>query len=536
MTDTTDGTTDGAVGGRARSIADLAARVARLESRIEGGRHRTGARDGREADRDGGDGAGGDEAGEQSGSGAARRGVLAATGLLAALGLGVAPAGADPQGQVGTADDPLRALYAREIRGGSTGALGFEVDGSRALSLGGDAAGDAGTVLAGHSSNVVADGVVGATVSGGGFDDGSTTQANEVSADYGTVGGGRGNVADGAHATVGGGLSNAGRGENSTVGGGSVNTASGENATVAGGSVNIASGERSTAGGGTGNLAQGPRATVAGGNGNVANSPEATVGGGNRNVANDRDATVGGGSGNVAGGRGATVPGGRSSRALRDDSFAAGRNARADAPGAFVWGDGSSENVRSTTDDEFKIQAGGGALVYSTSDRSTGVNLPPGGGSWNAASSRAIKSNVVPVDTERVLEGVRGLEVSRWEYDAQEGVEHVGPMAGAFRDAFGLGADAAHIAGVDADGVALAAVQALADGRDATDERVDRLETATERGRDRVAALEARNQRTAARVATLEAENEALRERLRALEDRLDDAGSGRTPPGGAGE
>jgi chaperonin cofactor prefoldin len=164
------------------------------------------------------------------------------------------------------------------------------------------------------------------------------------------------------------------------------------------------------------------------------------------------------------------------------------------------------------------------------------VNLPPGGGSWNAASSRAIKSNVVPVDTERVLEGVRGLEVSRWEYDAQEGVEHVGPMAGAFRDAFGLGADAAHIAGVDADGVALAAVQALADGRDATDERVDRLETATERGRDRVAALEARNQRTAARVATLEAENEALRERLRALEDRLDDAGSGRAPPGGAGE
>jgi hypothetical protein len=465
--------------------------------------------------------------------------VLAAGGVLAALRLGVVPAEADPQGQVGTDEDPLRALYAREIRGGSTGALGFEVGGSRALSLGGESGEDAGTVLAGHSSNEVGDDVVGATVSGGG----SGSQPNEVSADYGTIGGGRVNVAGGAHATVGGGLSNTASGENATVGGGSVNTASGENATVGGGSVNTASGERSTAGGGTGNLAQGARATVGGGNANIANSPEATVGGGNSNVASDREATVAGGAANVASGRGATVPGGRSSKALRDDSFAAGRNARADARGAFVWGDGSSDNVRSTTDNEFKIQAGGGALVYSSSDRSTGVNLPPGGGSWNAASSRAIKSNVEPVDVDRVLEGVRGLDVSRWEYDGQEGVAHVGPMAEAFHDAFGLGADAEHIAGVDADGVALAAIQALADERDAAAERVDRLETANERRQERVAELAARNdelaarnERTAERVADLEAENEALRERLNALEDRLDGSDSGRAPSARAEE
>jgi len=50
-----------------------------------------------------------------------RRSLLYGTGLVGLLGYGAATARADPRGQVGTADDPLRALYTVELNGGLTG-------------------------------------------------------------------------------------------------------------------------------------------------------------------------------------------------------------------------------------------------------------------------------------------------------------------------------------------------------------------------------------------------------------------------------
>jgi hypothetical protein len=58
-----------------------------------------------------------------------------------------------------------------------------------------DPAGDAGNVIAGHSSNAVEVGAVGATVAGGGFDDGSASRPNRALDDYATVGGGQNNFA-----------------------------------------------------------------------------------------------------------------------------------------------------------------------------------------------------------------------------------------------------------------------------------------------------------------------------------------------------
>jgi hypothetical protein len=64
-----------------------------------------------------------DDAGEQGSRSAAlnRRTALKAGGLLALLFGGVGTASADAQGQVGTADDPLEALYTEELNGGVTG-------------------------------------------------------------------------------------------------------------------------------------------------------------------------------------------------------------------------------------------------------------------------------------------------------------------------------------------------------------------------------------------------------------------------------
>ena len=56
---------------------------------------------------------------------------------------------------------------------------------------------------------------------------------------------------------------------------------------------------------------------------------------------------------------------------------------------------------------------------------------------------------------------VAAMPISRWNFKGDEGTPHVGPMAQDFHAAFGLGTDDKHIATVDADGVALAAIQGL---------------------------------------------------------------------------
>lgn len=59
----------------------------------------------------------------------------------------------------------------------------------------------------------------------------------------------------------------------------------------------------------------------------------------------------------------------------------------------------------------------------------------------------------------------------------------MGPMAEEFRSRFGLGKSDRHITGIDADGVALAAIQGLAQRLREKEERIDELE-------DRLSALE----------------------------------------------
>ncbi len=76
------------------------------------------------------------------------------------------------------------------------------------------------------------------------------------------------------------------------------------------------------------------------------------------------------------------------------------------------------------------------------------------------SSDRNRKEAFERVDTHDVLEAVAGMPVSRWRFKGEDAT-HLGPMAQDFRAAFGLGEDDVSIAAVDADGVALAAIQGL---------------------------------------------------------------------------
>lgn len=112
--------------------------------------------------------------------------------------------------------------------------------------------------------------------------------------------------------------------------------------------------------GGYGSSVSGSAATVGGGHTNTASAYGAYVGGGEYNTASGQWAAVPGGEGNVASGTYATVAGGEGNIASGNYSFAAGRFAWATNDGAFVWGDGTSAVLGSTTSNQFNIRANGG--------------------------------------------------------------------------------------------------------------------------------------------------------------------------------
>jgi trimeric autotransporter adhesin len=82
-------------------------------------------------------------------------------------------------------------------------------------------------------------------------------------------------------------------------------------------------------------------------------------------------------------------------------------------------------------------------------------------GSVNPPSDRNVKQDFSAVDPEAILARVAALPIRTWSYTNEPAVRHIGPVAQDFHAAFGVGSDDTTIATVDADGVALAAIQGL---------------------------------------------------------------------------
>ena len=72
------------------------------------------------------------------------------------------------------------------------------------------------------------------------------------------------------------------------------------------------------------------------------------------------------------------------------------------------------------------------------------------------------KENFRPTEGDALLARLNSIPISTWNYKSQDrSIRHIGPMAQDFFAAFQVGEDNKHISTIDADGVALAAVQAL---------------------------------------------------------------------------
>lgn len=450
-------------------------------------------------------------------------------------------------------------------------------------------------LIAGSYANVVATGVRGATISGGGVPSGDNDPTydleapNRINDHYGTIGGGyantagratNGNLGDDAFATVAGGLANYAAGSKSAIGGGQENLVAGSLSVVAGGQENSAAGAWAAVAGGIRNAA-------------TTSANYAAIGGGYQNSADNNYGTVAGGFSNAANGLASAVPGGTLNCAGGDSSFAGGYRAEVrsgtqsancgggsgDAngdEGTFIWSDRAGNTYTSTGPNQFLVRATGGfalnttpllgadvemtvqapatgqdyaslwlkqrsannngmllsvgdgsgsnnagfyidqyngstqarrfelapggavTIRSNTTQANTGVTMAAGGGSWTSLSDRRVKTAIEAVDPGAILERVAALPISTWSYIAQgEGVRHIGPMAQDFKAAFEVGESDTGITTIDADGVALAAIQGLNH------------------------KLETENAALAADVDALKQQNQTLLERLQALEARL---------------
>lgn len=208
---------------------------------------------------------------------------------------------------------------------------------------------------------------------------------------------GHGAVAAGSYSVVGGGQDNTNRGTWAVISGGKANIIgpSSQEAAISGGVRNriensawhgaIAGGfdnkvraADSFIGGGKQNLVdvEAKYGTIAGGDTSTIqyDADYSAIGGGQGNLigSNAQYAVIGGGRGNriTPDASFATVPGGDGNTAGEPFAFAAGRQAKAQHEGAFVWGDSTASDFVSTASNQFLIRAGGGVGINTNDPQS----------------------------------------------------------------------------------------------------------------------------------------------------------------------
>jgi hypothetical protein len=140
-------------------------------------------------------------------------------------------------------------------------------------------------------------------------------------------------------------------------------------------------------------------------------------------------------------------------------------------PKLVYFGDGDYVHIgENGSDDTLELKATrffftGGNLGIGINDPTNKIAVAGGayctGTQWVNASDRERKEGFQAVDSEAVLQRVAALPLSTWNYKEDPSSRHVGPTAQDFHAAFGFGNDAKAIGTVDADGVALAAIQGL---------------------------------------------------------------------------
>jgi hypothetical protein len=260
---------------------------------------------------------------------------------------------------------------------------------------------------------------------------------------------------------------------------GNVATAMGSQTTASGG-ASTAIGSRTTASGdastamGSSTTASGLQSTALG-FGTIASGAQATATGLGSLAAGTASFATGDG---VESSGLTTFAAGFNVRAIGNRSVAMGQFANALTTGSFIFGDGSTTTVMfAPAPNTFTVRSAGGARFFSNADMNAGVFLEGGASAWATVSDEHMKENFQDLNGAEVLTKLARMPIREWNYKSQTPeIRHVGPTAQDFRAAFGLGEHPLRISTVDADGIALRAIQALVHELEALRARVAQLE------------------------------------------------------------
>jgi hypothetical protein len=358
-------------------------------------------------------------------------------------------------------------------------------------------------LIGGYSGNLVSNGYIGATITGGG----DVGVANRVGNDYATVLGGLANTASG----------------NISVAMGNGCTASGDEAiamghgTTANGVISTSMGDATTANG-LGSVAMGYKSFANGETSLAAGNYAYATFNGSFVWADDSvnsyfsDAAANQFLIRAAGGVGIGTayppPGGLNVASGGLAVSGASSPVYYGAKGVFIesqsgYGAIYSFNYTSGAPQPLCLNTPGGNVGVGTSTPAYPLQIV---GSCAATtfvtlSDRNAKENFKPVSARDILAKVAALPLSRWNYKEDKTQEHIGPMAQDFHFAFDVGPDDKHITTVDEGGVALAAIQGL-------NQKVE----------DSSQDLETRSRRLEAENAELRRQNDSLNSRLSDLE------------------
>ncbi|MGE4085373.1 MAG: tail fiber domain-containing protein [Vicinamibacterales bacterium] len=231
--------------------------------------------------------------------------------------------------------------------------------------------------------------------------------------------------------------------------------------------------------------------TTAGGENSFAGGSNSSAAGVNaiafgQSVSATGRASVAFGQNTVAGADYALVSG-YFSQANGIGAVALGMRAIATA-GSFVFADNAApgSTFASFIPNQFLVRAANGVGFYTNAAATIGVELAPNGSQWAAVSDVNAKHLFRDLDGEDVLGKLARMPIQEWSYKAQDAaIRHVGPTAQDFKAAFGLGEYDLRIGTVDADGIALRAIQAL-------EARTQSLQRENQELRERLAELDAR--------------------------------------------
>ena len=109
---------------------------------------------------------------------------------------------------------------------------------------------------------------------------------------------------------------------------------------------------------------------------------------------------------------------------------------------------------------------------------------------FNGQSDRNAKERFTAVNGREILKRLADVPIEGWNYKHDAATRHIGPMAQDFYAAFAVGLDDKHIATVDADGVALAAIQGLNQLLDEKEAALSALRSDMQEMQSQIAALQ----------------------------------------------